>query len=940
MSPRRLPPARPRWTGRLLRRVVALSCARPLLTIGLAVGLAVMALGYSAHALKLETSKFHLLPLHKPYAALYKNLAEDFGQLQDIVVVVEGPTVETATAYAARLVQALRAGRGPDDPVGRARISYRADTSRLEPHALLYVPVERLRQTLDTIASQEDLLAEFAADPTLDRLVDGINQYLGATALPSALGPESAPPPPEAPVRLVEDFLTRMAARIDGQPYRSPWSGLLAAPTLGADGGYFLSPDRRLLYVVVDLGEAARTFEVEDAAIVAVRAAIAGLRREFPAVEAGLMGAPVLFNDELKTAMRDGEIASVLALLLTLGLLLLAFRRVLASCAMLAVLALSLAWSLGAVTLLVGHLTIFSMMFVSVVVGIGIDYGIFTLFRYREERVLGRSALAALEATAARSGPAILVSAAATAATFFILVSAELGAIRDFGVVSGVAILLSFVAMLTVFPATLVLLERHRGRLRWRGAGALRAPGPVRALAATARRVEATALAAVGGHAWLIVMVAAIVSVGAAWVAPRVGLDYDILNLQAKGTESVVWERKVAAASGRSVFAALSMAPTMGELKAREAAFRALPSVADVQSVLSVLPDRTEDKLALLRRLDDIAHSVTPGAPRALDLPALTAALETLERRMQLARMAGGGAPPELDAVARATSGVLERIRTRGRGSTEVALADYQTRLAEDFARRWWQFRRATRPAPVALADLPDELRRQYVGKSGQLLLQVYSSLDLADRANQARFVGQLRTVDPDVTGQPVVAYEALQLIENVFRTGLAYALALVIGLAALMIRRLRETVLALVPLILGTLWTVAFMQVTGLRFNLVNVWALPLIVGGAAESGVNIVLRALDARREDGGYRIPRSTALAVLLNGLTTIVGFGSLLVAHHRGVWSFGLLLVIGAAVTLVASLVVLPALMAVVTARPPASLAEEELPAAPEALPKAS
>src|SRR5688572_10707912 len=51
----------------------------------------------------------------------------------------------------------------------------------------------------------------------------------------------------------------------------------------------------------------------------------------------------------------------------------------------------------------------------------------------------------------------------------------------------------------------------------------------------------------------------------------------------------------------------------------------------------------------------------------------------------------------------------------------------------------------------------------------------------------------------------------------------------------------------------------------------------------------------------------------MAVLFNGLTTITGFGSLLVADHRGVWSLGLLLVIGSVTTLTASLVVLPTLM---------------------------
>ena len=114
-------------------------------------------------------------------------------------------------------------------------------------------------------------------------------------------------------------------------------------------------------------------------------------------------------------------------------------------------------------------------------------------------------------------------------------------------------------------------------------------------------------------------------------------------------------------------------------------------------------------------------------------------------------------------------------------------------------------------------------------------------------------------------------------------------------------------------PLILGTLWTVGVMQLTKLKFNLVNVWALPLIIGSAAEYGVSIVLRSLESPEHGGGSQLARSTVMAVLFNGLTTITGFASLLVAHHRGVWSLGLLLVIGSVMTLAASLLLLPTLL---------------------------
>jgi predicted RND superfamily exporter protein len=101
-------------------------------------------------------------------------------------------------------------------------------------------------------------------------------------------------------------------------------------------------------------------------------------------------------------------------------------------------------------------------------------------------------------------------------------------------------------------------------------------------------------------------------------------------------------------------------------------------------------------------------------------------------------------------------------------------------------------------------------------------------------------------------------------------------------------------------------------MRLVGLEFNLANVWAVPLIIGAAVEYGVNIYIRSMDEREQDGPM-LAQSTVLAVVLNGLTTIAGFGSLMVARHRGMWSLGLLLSIGTAVSLLASLGVLPALM---------------------------
>src|SRR2546425_2387440 len=117
---------------------------------------------------------------------------------------------------------------------------------------------------------------------------------------------------------------------------------------------------------------------------------------------------------------------------------------------------------------------------------------------------------------------------------------------------------------------------------------------------------------------------------------------------------------------------------------------------------------------------------------------------------------------------------------------------------------------------------------------------------------------------------------------------------------------------LALAPLVLGTLWTIAVMHVCGLPFNLANVWGLPLIMGASAEFGLNVTLRYREAAA-GGTPMLTIGTVRAVVLNGLTTIGGFGSLMIARHQGIFGLGLLLTVGAGAGLVSALVVLPVLL---------------------------
>ena len=124
--------------------------------------------------------------------------------------------------------------------------------------------------------------------------------------------------------------------------------------------------------------------------------------------------------------------------------------------------------------------------------------------------------------------------------------------------------------------------------------------------------------------------------------------------------------------------------------------------------------------------------------------------------------------------------------------------------------------------------------------------------------------------------------------------------------------RNVRTSVLIFLPVLVGFVWTIGLMHLIGVRFNFANLVILPLILGIGVVNGIHIIHRF----REEGNPAdavLPKSTGLSVILSALTTIAGFGSMMVADHQGIFSLGLVLSIGVGCCMLASITLLPALL---------------------------
>ncbi|HEY5677774.1 MAG TPA: MMPL family transporter, partial [Myxococcales bacterium] len=221
----------------------------------------------------------------------------------------------------------------------------------------------------------------------------------------------------------------------------------------------------------------------------------------------------------------------------------------------------------------------------------------------------------------------------------------------------------------------------------------------------------------------------------------------------------------------------------------------------------------------------------------------------------------------------------------------------------------------------VQLSDLPEAIRLPLVerdGTAGRIAL-VFPKHVGAFGPEESRLLGNLirgSIADAGVRAQAVgTALLFNDIADAIMRDGpiaTLVAFGAVVALVALALRRVRPTIQVLASLLLGVAWLVGAATWARVRLNFLNFVVFPITFGIGVDYAANIVQRW---RLEGAGTldRVLRETGGAVALCSLTTIIGYGSLLVADNRALRGFGALASVGEVACLAAALVALPAFL---------------------------
>jgi hopanoid biosynthesis associated RND transporter like protein HpnN len=893
---------------------VLLVCRAPRLVLCLTLLALAGSIYLACTRLEYHTQRNDLISPDKEVQKRWNRYLKEFGQDDDMVVVVQGD----GPASHPQMIAALEglAERIRTRPDLFDRLFYKVDLRYLRDRALLFLSVEEIRHIQEDLGRMRPLL-----EAPLAWHLFGVRSMVGETnARLKHLHPGQALSANDIPLleQLLAATRSARAALADPKAYHSPWSGIVKPPANQPSGvspqdllarpQYFMSDDGKLAFLLVRPACKADAFSGPNESVNALRQLVEELRPTCSSLQLGVTGLPVLENDEMSASRNDTRFASWLALAGVIMVYLVLFRGLRPPLVSVSTLLVGTGWALGWATLTVGHLNLLSATFAIMLIGMG-DYGILWVTRYKQERAEGLDVRQSLVATAMGIGPSTLTASVTTGLAFFAAMLADFMAVAELGWIAGWGVLFCALSCFTFLPALVMIMDgrkeqacqRHTLSFVEKKEALVDARGWLPRLASRPRWVLG------GGLAFVALL---------ALCGLRVHYDHNLLNLQSESLDSVRWERTLIRHTAGASWHALSYTDSHDEALALKARFEKLPTVSRVVEVASLVPADQDRKLPLLRdihaRLEQMPPRNACPTPFVSSPSFLVSELRSLAgpQGILTTRPLSPSNRTLVEALIAESNKLADQVESMPPALAEERLAIFERRMLADLWEDLHQLQDVTRAAPIALEDMPQDLHERYVSKGGRWLLRVFGRESLWEFDALSRFTASVQTIDPEATGKPFTTLEGLQAMKLGFEWAGVYALIAIVIVLALDFRSPMPVLLVLGPLLLGTVVALGVMGLFGCHLNPANMIALPLIVGAGVNYGVHVMHDYLLRRRQGKVYVLRRSTGLGILVVGLTTLVGFGSLMTSSHRGLAGLGLILSLGVAGSMLMALVFLP------------------------------
>jgi hopanoid biosynthesis associated RND transporter like protein HpnN len=853
----------------LKKKIVAIvnGCTRHAwAVIVMAALLTVISTFYSIHNFSINTDVNRLISADLSWRKQELVVDRAFSHRNEsILAVVESPTSELATQASVALAAKLT-----KQPELFPSVRNQAESEFFAHNGLLFLSMDEVTRTTGQLAQAQPIVQVLHGDPSWRGLMQALTFLLAGIQRNFFTLDDLA-----RPLTLLTTPLERVMA---GKPASFSWREMVARK----------SPEPSELRRIIEIKPVLDYTALEPGATAtsAIRQAAADLKfGEDYLSRVRLTGAIPIQDEEFSTLKENADVNAVVSLALLLTILWLALRspRIILAVFISIFVGLSITAALG--LMMVGTLNPISVAFAVLFVGIGVDFGIQFSVRYRAERHEVDDLPGALKNAAAHVGVPLTLAAAATAAGFLSFLPTDYKGVSELGQVAGVGMIVAFLISITLLPALLRLLNPP-GEPEELGYSAL---------APVDRFLER--------HRIAIIAVTALVSIGGLPLLYFLQFDFNPINLRSPKVESIATYLDLRRDPAAGANAIEVLAPSL--MAGREVAerLRKLPEVERVIMLDSFIPEDQPQKLEAIGRAAkalDATWRIAVKAP-----PTDEEKITNLKRGADaLTRAVGTQDGPGAIAAKRLVS-VLTQLAEGGEAQRARAEAVMVAplKVALDGVRNSLQAEH------IATETMAPEIADSWIKPDGLTKIEVRPAGDPNDNETLRQFAQAVLAVEPTASGGPISILETGRTVIRAFLEAGGYALISIAILLWVVLRRLSDVLLTIIPLLLAGVVTLEVCVLIGLKLNFANIIALPLLLG----VGVAFKIYYITAWRAGQTNLLQSSLTRAVIFSAMTTATAFGSLWLSSHPGMSSMGELLALSLVCTLAAAVLFQPVLM---------------------------
>lgn len=832
---------------------------------------------YTARHLGMNTDTTDMLSEHLPFRINSERYDKAFPQDTNILLLVlSAPTPEQAYAAANQLVTLLKQDKKNFSDVYAPGVE-----DFFRRNGLLYEDIPQLERITDHLAKAQPLIAQITRNPTLHAFVTLLTQ--ATDELNKGQHLELAP--------VFKKVSETIDAQLAGQSYPLSWQTLFRGESFKT--GY------QEIIIVKPIPDYSELLPSKQP-IMAVRAAAEkiGVTRD-GSVQLRITGDMALADDELESSLDGMEIAGVVTFIMVGGVLYSAMYTVGMTIAVLICLIAGLVLTAAFATVAIGQLNVISIAFAVLYIGLGADFAIHFLLRYREMQESGLLTKIAVYRSGGEAGVALAACTIANAIGFYAFIPTSYSGVAELGIISGTGMLISLVVTFIIGSALLRYLS-DKTVVKSDGRKML---GKVLGISLKWRKLTHISVC-------LMLLLAAVL-----W--PQIRFDYNLLNMQDPKGEAVQTFRELLASPDHSPWYAVVLTDDRHEISQLKENLEKLPEVDKVISIKDFVPTEQEEKLAMIEEMSLImgpAPSVATLSPNKTAVWQQQQALSSLHTALQrlVSEHPDSAITPAALALSNSVESLLDRLKLARPNDQASLLRTLEDNLLSTLPIALQRLFNLIEANPFSEQELPASLANRWHSHTGEYLVAVYPSNDISDNESLRRFVRSVQQVAPQVTGIPVISLEAGNAVIDAFIQAFSLTLVGVVVALLLMLRSIKYTVLVLIPLLLSSIFTGVFTVLLDTPFNFANIIALPLLLGLGIDSSLHMVHRSMDKQIESE-VLIHTSTARAIFYSALTALVDFASLMFSPHQGTASMGTLLTVGLAFTLICTLIILPSLL---------------------------